>query len=164
MTTLYDKRNPSPGSGSPTRQPAGYDGYVEPDTRIPPKARPVLEAVSVDGVEISQEAILAEAQNHPGANPGEAVRRAARALVVRQLLLGEARRLGIEADPEPLGEGRMETAEDALVRALIEDEVEVPQAREAECRRYFELNRGKFHTDPLWEVRHILLARAGRRQ
>ena len=158
MTTLYDNRNPSPGAASPARQPAGYDGYVEPDTRIPPKARPVLDTVSVDGVEIPEASILAEAQNHPGANPGESVRKAARALVVRQLLLGEARRLGIEADPEPLGEGRMEAAEDALVRALIDQEVEVPRAREAECRRYFERNREKFRTDPLWEVRHILLA------
>nr|WP_245926710.1 peptidylprolyl isomerase [Breoghania corrubedonensis] len=125
---------------------------------MPPKARPVLEAVSVDGVEIPQAAILAEAQNHPGANPGEAVRQAAHALVVRELLVQEARRQEIEASPEPDDEGRHETQEDALVRALIEAEIDVPRANEEECRRYFERNRERFRTDPLWQVRHILLA------
>ena len=71
--------------GSGTK--GSYDGYTEPDTKIPPKARPVLSEVSVNGVLIPETEILAEAQNHPAENPGMAAAAAARALVVKELLL-----------------------------------------------------------------------------
>ena len=45
----------------------------------------------------SRSAIARETQNHPAAKPIDAWLAAARALVVRELLLQEARRLGIEA-------------------------------------------------------------------
>ena len=47
----------------------------------------VMEKISVAGIEIPQSDIAAEAQNHPAQKPDEAWAHAARALVVRQLLL-----------------------------------------------------------------------------
>lgn len=156
MVTLFDKtRNAGAADGGPAES---YSGYREPDTRVPPKARPVLDAVSVNGVAIGESDILAEAQNHPAENPGAALAGAARALVVRQLLLQRARALGILAAPQADGDGRQETGEDAAIRLLIEREVSAPSASEEECRRFYHNNREKFRSAPIFEASHILLA------
>lgn len=158
MVTLY--RNPTLDEkpGSEEAGQAGYQGYVEPDTRVPPKARAILDAVSVNGVAILEADILAEAQHHPADRPGAALQAAARALVVRELCLQEARRAGIDAVPETDAGGRRETVEDAAIRTLIEREVVVPSASQAECLRYYRNNAGKFHSMTIHQVRHILLA------
>ncbi len=114
--------------------------------------------VSVNGVVIPREAIAREIQHHPAATPVAAWKGAARALVVRELLLQEARRLGVIAAPTNDGQGRRETGEEALVRTLVEQEVRTPRADEAACRRYYELNRRRFRSADLYEARHILLA------
>jgi peptidyl-prolyl cis-trans isomerase C len=127
--------------------------------------KPVIAAkprtVSINGVTISRSAIALETQNHPAAKPIEAWQGAARALVVRELLLQEARR--IDLDPEPVSdeEGRRETDEEALVRQLIEREVMTPCADEANCRRYYEQNRRRFTSPTLHEISHILLPHDG---
>ena len=141
--------------GSGTK--GSYDGYTEPDTKIPPKARPVLSEVSVNGVLIPETEILAEAQNHPAENPGMAAAAAARALVVKELLLQEAKRLGIEGAPEKDSTGRGETTEDAAVRQLIDKEIDIPVATEDECHRYFDNNGARFQSEPIYEACHILL-------
>ena len=51
------------------------------------------ERVLVNGVEIPPSAIVAETQNHPAPDPVAARAQAVRALVIRELLLQEARRL-----------------------------------------------------------------------
>ncbi len=135
-----------------------YSTYQEPDTTVPPKAKPIFNKVSVNGVEIAEQQILAEAQNHPAENPGAALLAAARALAVRQLLLSRANEIGLSGSPAIDAEGRSETSEDAAIRELIEQEIAVPQASEEECRRYYENNRARFCTEPLWEARHILIA------
>ena len=150
MTEVY--RNPSLGGTQP------YSTYQEPDTRVPPKAAPVMSEVSVNGVTISESDILAEAQNHPAENPGAALRAAAQALVVRELLWQEALRLALAAEPSRDGAGRMETERDAAIRELIDREVEAPTATPQECHRYYERHLDKFRTEPLYEARHILLA------
>ena len=136
---------------------SGYDKYLEPDTRIPPKSKPILNAVTVNEVPIAEAEILAEAQNHPAETPGEAIAAAAQALVIKQLFIQEAKRLGIEETPREDEAGRMETPEDAAIRALIDAEVQVPVASESECRRYYENNRKRFTSETILEVRHILL-------
>jgi peptidyl-prolyl cis-trans isomerase C len=158
MATLYQNSSLKPGAASSSQDGGSYNGYVEPDTTVPPKARPVLKEISVNGVSIAEADILAEAQNHPAETPGAALIAAARALVVRELLLQEARRLGIEAEAEAVGERRSETQEDAAIRLLIEREVTVPSASEEECRRFYENNPARFRTEPIWEARHVLLA------
>lgn len=120
--------------------------------------------VSVNGVAIPRAAIARETQNHPAAKPIEAWQRAARALVIRELLLQEARRLAIAPEPADLGEGRRETDDEALVRQLVEQAVQVPEADEATCRRYYERNIGRFRSPDLHEVAHILIRPARMRR
>lgn len=157
MVTLFDKASNGAGAaGAGTKD--SYSTYQEPDTRVPPKARPVLDAVSVNGVEIAESEILAEAQNHPAENPGAALLAAARALAVRELLLQRARDRQIAVSPETDAEGRSETDEDAAIRRLIEEEVAVPSATAEECLRFYENNRAKFRSEPIFEARHILIA------
>ncbi len=121
-------------------------------------ALPKPKAISVNGVVIAREAIAQEAQNHPADSPIEAWQAAARALVVRELLLQEASRLGIETEPLCDPEGRRETAEEAAMRALVEREVKTPEPDEAACRRFYEQNLHRFRMGDLYEVAHILIA------
>jgi peptidyl-prolyl cis-trans isomerase C len=114
--------------------------------------------IRVNGVAISRDAIAREAQNHPAEKPVAAWQEAARALVIRELLLQEARRLNIAAVPASDDEGRRETEEEALIRQLVEREVRTPEADEAACRRYYAQNRARFRSADLFEVRHILIA------
>ncbi|MFG1215143.1 peptidylprolyl isomerase [Xanthobacter flavus] len=116
------------------------------------------QEIRVDGVAISRSDIALEAQNHAAADPAAAWQAAAHALVVRQLLLAEADRLGIAAVPEEDDEDRRETEEEAVIRALLEEEVKVPTADEDTCRRYFARNPALFRTGDLYEVAHILIA------
>lgn len=120
----------------------------------PPMAMP---PVTVNGVAISRKAIAVEVQNFPARNPREGWEAAARALVIRELLLQEARRLDVPVEPNTDADGRMETAEDALIRALVEREVRVPRADEETLRRFCDNNRRRFMTAPLWEADHILV-------
>ncbi|MCP4316888.1 MAG: peptidylprolyl isomerase [Hyphomicrobiales bacterium] len=151
MATLY--QNPSLQIDGES-----YSTYQEPDRSVPPKAKPVTKEISVNGIAISETELLAEAQNHPADNPGGALAEAARALVVRELLWQEARRLELAVLPENDADGRLETERDAAIRALIDRQVDVPTAGEEECRRYYDQNPEKLSSEPLIEARHILLA------
>jgi hypothetical protein len=102
--------------------------------------------VSVNGVVIPRDMIAREVQHHPASKPVEAWLSAARALVVRELLLQQARRVGIAASPLSDEHGRRETDEDALIRQLIEREVKTPEPDEEICRRYYEQNRRRFRS------------------
>lgn len=125
-------------------------------------AKPAISArpktVSVNGIDIPRAAIARETQNHPASKPIEAWQAAARALVVRELLLQEARRLALVPAPLTDEAGRRETDDESLVRMLVEREVQTPQADEVICRRYYDSNRQRFSSHALYEVRHILLA------
>jgi peptidyl-prolyl cis-trans isomerase C len=121
-----------------------------------PRPRPV----SVNGVTIGRAQIARETQNHPASKPVEAWMAAAQALVVRELLLQEARRLAIRPEPIADEQGRRETEDEALVRQLIEQEVRSPEPDEEACRRIYERNRARFRSSDLYAVRHILLPAA----
>lgn len=123
----------------------------------PSPERVAMPPVTVNGVTISRKAIAAEVQNFPARNPGEGWRAATRALVIRELLLQEARRLDIGAEQRTDQDGRRETVEDALVRSLVEREVRVPEADEEMLRRFYENNLRRFVTPLLYEVDHILI-------
>ena len=131
-----------------------------PGCTIKPVITTKQKAVSVNGVVISRAVISRETQNHPASKPVDAWLAAARALVVRELLLQEARRLGIAPAPIADADGRRETDEEALVRAIVEREVVTPSADDVTCRRYYDMNRQRFRTPDLYEVRHILLLAA----
>jgi peptidyl-prolyl cis-trans isomerase C len=114
--------------------------------------------VTVNGITIAHDLISREAQNHPAAKPIDAWRAAARALVVRELLLQEAHRLGLRPVPVTDDEGRRETDEEALVRGMIETAVVTPAPDEASCRRYYEGNAARFTSADIVECAHILIA------
>jgi peptidyl-prolyl cis-trans isomerase C len=124
---------------------------VKPTVSAKPKT------VSVNGVQIARDAIARETQNHPAAKPIEAWQAAARALVIRELLLQEAARLGISAGPASDADGRRETDEEARMRVLIEQEVLTPEPDEPVCCRYYQQNQSRFRSQDLYEVSHILL-------
>jgi peptidyl-prolyl cis-trans isomerase C len=119
---------------------------------------PKPKTISVNGKVIPREVIAREVQNHPAEKPILAWQAAARALVVRELLLQESARLGIEAEPLCDAEGRSETDEESAMRALIEREVVTPEPDEAACLRFYEQNRQRFRSGDLYEAAHILIA------
>lgn len=109
--------------------------------------------IRVDGRVIDREEIAREVQYHPAPTLKEARARAARALVVRELLLAEADRLG--SSPGMSQEG--ETEEEARIRQLIGEQVDVPEPTEADCYRYYEANEERMRTADEHEVSHILI-------
>ncbi len=121
-----------------------------------PAGKPVT--VSVNGVAIARDAIQREMQNHPASKPIAAWQQAARALVIRELLLQRAKHLGIA--PEPISDeaGRREADDEALMRTVIEREVAVPEPDDETCRRYYERNQARFRSPDIYEASHILFA------
>jgi peptidyl-prolyl cis-trans isomerase C len=103
--------------------------------------------------------IDAEIQYHPAADLAEARRKAARALVVRCLLLDEATRLGLRSD-DTEADVAAETPEERLIGKLVEHEVRVPQPDEDSCYRYYRNNLGRFTSPDVYEAAHILLPAA----
>ncbi len=114
--------------------------------------------VSVNGVEIPAAVFAAECQNHPAADADTVWDEAARSLIIRELLLQEARRLGLVAEPMTDDAGRMETVEDALINRLLDDQIKTPKAEDADCRRYHENNPKRFCSPDVFEASHILLS------
>lgn len=97
-------------------------------------------------------AVDREAQYHAAPTLPEARRRAAQALVVRELLLAEADRQGIAGDDSEAG-----TRDEARIRVLIERNVAVPEPTEEDCRRYYASNPGRMRTADSHELSHILI-------
>jgi peptidyl-prolyl cis-trans isomerase C len=104
-----------------------------------------MSPIAVNGVEIPDRAIDAEVQYHPAPTLDAARAEAAHALVVRELLRQECRRLGHDLDDE-----------EAAFSGLLESALQVPRADAATCRRYYENNRSRFRSPDLFEARHIL--------
>ena len=112
----------------------------------------------VNGVEISDHAINAELQYHPAGSIEQARAAAARALVVRELLLQAAARRGIDRpDPPKQGqEGERETDDEALIRTLLAREIRTPDPDAETCRRFYDNNLKRFRSPDLFEPAHIL--------
>jgi peptidyl-prolyl cis-trans isomerase C len=156
MPRLKQERGPAPVLPGACQR-GGCGGGFAP--RMPPP--PSFGEVRVNGIEIEADAIAREIQHHPAPDADAAWREAARALAIRELLLQEARRLGLEAEPEADEAGRMEAEDDALVRALLDEAIEPELPGEAECRRYYEARRERFRTPELFEPAHVLIEPEG---
>ncbi|MCC7393689.1 MAG: peptidylprolyl isomerase [Sphingomonadaceae bacterium] len=124
----------------------------------PPASPPDHPRVAVGGVEIPPATIAAEVQNHPAPSAEAAWEAAARALVLRQLLLDEAARLGLTGAGLADAEGRRLAAEDAAIEALLEAAVTTPKADEATARLYYQRHKDRFSSPTLVEAEHILFA------
>lgn len=114
----------------------------------------------VNGELVPHAVVAAETQNQeaPKGKPGIAWRKAVNAVAIRTLLLQEARSRGIIAEQQEVGPGRFETDEEALIRGLLEQAVEVPSPSDAEIAAEWEKDPARFRTPPLWEASHILCA------
>ena len=121
--------------------------------------KPLLPDVIVNGERIAPERIAAEAQNHPApqGKPGLAWKAAARALAVRALLLQEAARRGLTADPQETLPGQLETAEEALIRQLLDLAVEPEAVSEAELLDHYAAHPDRYRAPSLFEAAHILI-------
>jgi len=114
----------------------------------------------IDGIEISEERIREEMQYHPAASPDEARRQARNALLVRTLLLAEAKRADIN-EPAPIVDAAsklVEAPEEALIRALIDSKVSTPEPTEEDCRKHYAENPKSFRSPDLLQAAHILFA------
>ena len=117
--------------------------------------------ITVNGVAIQEDLISLEVQLQDAAVPTAAWENAVRALIVRQLLLSEAEARGIGGeDPEP-----GEDADEAAIRRLLDEALNIPEPTEDELRRWYERNRERLRTPDVRRVQHLLLAadpKAGR--
>ena len=114
--------------------------------------------VKLNGVVLPPAMIAAEAQHHPARTPAAAFEAAARALIVRTLLLEEAQRLGIAAQSQWIEAGKRELDDEARIRALMEAEIPMTEPDEAACRAFYEANPSRFRSAELFEASHILFA------
>lgn len=117
-----------------------------------------MRAVVVHGVEIPEDLLAQEAQNHPSLSAADARAAAGHALATRALLLDRAAALGLRPEPEFDEDGREETAEAALIRAVLDAEVEITPPTDEECRRVYEAQKARFRSPALYEASHILFA------
>ena len=123
-------------------------------------SKPLFPDVSVNGQEISAAAIAAEAQNHaaPKDKPGWAWRDGARALVIRELLLQEARKRDLQPQPAEVEPGKFETDEEALIRQLLDLALD-PEAPAPEAvLQLYKAQPDMFRAPTLYEPSHILFA------
>lgn len=102
------------------------------------------EMISVNGVAIDQDSIGREMQHHPAQSRDDAERKAATALVVRELLLQRVRQREIAG-----------ANEDDRIAHLIDQEVRIPEPTDEEIARYYRRNTLRFMTSPLYEAAHI---------
>ena len=110
-----------------------------------------LPIISVDGVVIEESALATELQYHQDPDFEVVVQKAGQALVVKQLLLSEATKRGMQVSEEN---------QEDVIQKLISENVNYADPDEQDCIRYFDNNSDKFTTEPLMEVNHILLAAA----
>jgi len=112
--------------------------------------------IKLNGVVLPSHMIAAEAQHHPAHTPAAAYQAAARALIVRTLLLEEAKREGIVAEPELIAPGKRELDDEARIRALMEAHIPVTEPGEFECRAFYDADPSRFRSPDLFEASHIL--------
>lgn len=117
----------------------------------------MMRAIVVHGVEIPDNLIALEAQNHPAPTAEASRTAAAHALATKALLLRRAAELGLVPDPERDEDGAEETEEAALVRAVLDAEIEVAGPTDEECRRVYDSQRAQFRSPALYEASHILI-------
>ena len=114
----------------------------------------------VNGEIVPHNLIAAETQNHegPAGKPGIAWRKAANALAIRTLLLQEAKARNVAVEQQEVGAGRVETDEEALIRGLLDNVINVKTPQSDAIFIEWKKDPTRFRAPPLWEVSHILCA------
>lgn len=141
---------------TPPEQFSGCGHGPAPAARRSQSAPPIF----VNRVAIDEAAIAQEAQNHRAQSGAEARAAAARALVIRELLLQRARELALAPSPLRDERDREETDDEALIRQVLQSEVQVQEPTDEECRRVYNAAPQRFRQPPTYEASHILVAPA----
>jgi len=119
-------------------------------------SREALPVITVNGVAIEENELANELQYHANEDFNTVVHQAGQALVIRHLLINEAKSKGLINE---LSDKASENEEEAI-QTLLTQNVSYDDPDEAICQRYYDNNKEKFMTMPLMEVDHILLAAA----
>ena len=98
-------------------------------------------SILVNDVEIGDEEIGQEMQYHPAPSQEQAWRLAAQSLVVRQLLLQQAKQNGLHQDD---GTEISPEQEEGMIDQLLQQDVTVPEADEATCKRFYDNHPNSF--------------------
>lgn len=106
--------------------------------------------ITVNGIKITPDEINAEVQYHPAESLFSAKYEAMRALVIRELLLQRAAEIGLCQRDKAIKNP------DPIIDTLLKQELRVPEANLETCRRYYDNNKSRFFTSPLFEISHIL--------
>ncbi|MCB1580492.1 MAG: peptidylprolyl isomerase [Alphaproteobacteria bacterium] len=106
--------------------------------------------ITVNGILISPDEINAEVQYHPADNLYGAKYEAMKALVIREILIQRAAELGLCTRDKAIKKP------DEVIDSLLEKEISVPEADKKTCLHYYNSNKKRFFTSPLFEVSHIL--------
>lgn len=110
------------------------------------------------GVEIPEALIATELQNHSAPGLAEARALAGRALAAKAVLLARGAALELNPETERNADGQEETADEAMIRSVLSEEVEVEPPSEADLRGIYDANPDGFRSPPLIEASHILIA------
>lgn len=102
--------------------------------------------IRVNDVEITDEDVFEEMQYHPSENRLEATDAAAKALLVKEILRQEAVKAGL------LDEKADDTAQEAAIVKLVEENVTTPGAGQDVCQRYYEQNTERFKAQDTGEI------------
>jgi len=98
-------------------------------------------AIFVNKIEITEAEIGQEMQYHPAPNQEGAWHLAAQSLVIRQLLLQQAASNGLLRDVDTITPGE---TEEETIDLLLQQDVIVPEADEATCRRFYDTHLDSF--------------------
>lgn len=110
----------------------------------------IAPGIEVNDIKISIEEINAEVQYHPAETLSSAKYEAMKALVIKEVLIQRAAEMELCKRDEAIKNP------DPIIEDLLAKEIIVPDADEETCKRYYENNKKKFFTSPLFEVSHIL--------
>ena len=98
--------------------------------------------VFINNFEITDDEVHEEMQHHPAPTIDDARRDASRALIVRHLLLDAAvERKLLTADEL---NNTDEDKEELIIEQLLKDVIQLPDADEETCKRYYRLNTSRF--------------------
>lgn len=113
-------------------------------------------SIKLNGIVLPPQMIAAEAQHHPSQTPAAAFQAAAKALIIRTLLLEEADHAAIVAAPEFIAPGKREGDNEARIRALMEARIPVFEPADTECLAVYDAAPSRFRSPDLYEASHIL--------
>ncbi len=110
----------------------------------------IAPGITVNGIKITPEQIGAEMQYHPAESVFSAKYETMQSLVIRELLIQRAAELGLCHHEEEIKNP------DSVFEELFEQEISVPEPDKETCQRFYDNNKRKFFTSPLFEAAHIL--------